>query len=92
MKFFHKLILITAAAISLVSCGNDQTIDNKHYQTFGVANQDAYRDPNIVYEISAGSVIWGIILCETIVVPVYIIGWDLWQPVRKVTPISKETS
>ena len=82
MKAFRKALIIAAAVMTLASCGNDATIDGKHYQTFGVANQDVFRDPNIVYEISAGSVIWGIILCETIIVPVYIIGWDLWQPVR----------
>jgi len=78
----RKFLIIFALALSLISCGNDKTIDNKNYQTFGIVNQDIARDPNIVYEISAGSVIWGIILSETIIVPVYIIGWDLWQPVR----------
>ena len=82
MNAFRKAMIITATVLTLSSCGNDMTIGGQHYDTFGIANEDAYRDPKIVYEISAGSVIWAILLSETIVFPVYIIGWDLWQPVR----------
>jgi hypothetical protein len=76
------LAFIVAASMLLAGCDNDKVIDGKHYETFGVANEETHRDPNIQYELSASSVIWAIILCETIVVPVYIIGWDLYQPVK----------
>ena len=66
MNIFRKALIIVTAALALAGCGNDKTINNKHYQTFGVANQDVFRDSNIEYEISAGSVIWAIILSETI--------------------------
>ena len=82
MKTRLIAVLIGAAAL-LSACGNDKIIDGKHYDVYGIANMESQKDPNVLYEISASSVIWGIILCETIVVPVYIIGWDLWQPVRK---------
>lgn len=73
---------LVASMLMLSGCGNDKVINGKDYQTFGVANQESQRDPSILYEVSAGSVIWAVILSETIVVPVYVIGWDLWQPVR----------
>ena len=76
------LIATLLAASMLSACGNDKTIDGKHYETFGFANEESMRDPKILYEVSAGSVIWAIVLCETIIVPVYVIGWDLWQPVK----------
>jgi hypothetical protein len=80
-----KRLLLSIALVStmlLSGCGNDKTIDGKHYDTYGLFNQESTRDPKIMYEVSAGSVIWAIILSETIIVPVYIIGWDLWQPVK----------
>jgi len=86
MNRIRTAILIAAACLSLSGCGNDKTIDGKNYPVYGLANEEANKDPNVVYEISAGSVIWGIILCETIIVPIYVIGWDLWQPVKPRTP------
>jgi hypothetical protein len=79
-----KLFLALAIAAALLSgCGNDKTIDGKYYDVYGLANEEANKDPNIVYEMSPVSVIVAIIFIETIFVPVYVIGWDLYQPVRK---------
>jgi hypothetical protein len=75
-------IALAASMLALTACGNDKTIDGKNYETFGVFNQESQKDPKILYEVSAGSVIWAIILSETIIVPVYVIGWDLWQPIK----------
>lgn len=85
MKRF-LLAAVLASTMLLSACGNDKTIDGKHYDTFGVFNETSTRDPKILYEVSPGSVIWAIILSETLVVPVYIIGWDLWQPVKAYPP------
>ena len=74
--------MISAVAM-LAGCGNDLSIDNKVYPTYGVANMETHKDPTILYEISPVSVIVAIIFSETLIVPVYVIGWDLWQPVRK---------
>jgi len=82
MKRSLLAITLAASMLALSGCGNDMTIDGKHYDTYGVANMESTKDPKVLYEISAGSVIWAIILSETIVVPVYVIGWDLWQPVK----------
>lgn len=81
MKRILLAAALVASMLTLSACGNDKTIDGKNYPTFGIANDGSHRDPNIQYEISAGSVVWAILLSETIVFPVYIIGWDLYQPV-----------
>lgn len=77
-----KLILAVAlAATALLSgCGGDR-INGTYYDSYGVFNEDTNKDPDIAYEVSAGSVILAIIFSETIVVPVYVVGWDLFTPV-----------
>ena len=40
------------------------------------------RDPGVIYTIPFANVLFAIVLCETIVVPVYVVGWDLYEPLR----------
>jgi len=49
-----------------------------------------YRDPNINYQISAVSVIVAIVFSETVIIPVYVLGWDLWEPVSKKENVSNQ--
>ena len=84
MKRILLSLALAASALALTACGNDKTIDGKNYDTYGLANEASHKDPKILYEISAGSVIWAILLSETIVFPIYIIGWDLYQPVQAI--------
>lgn len=78
-----KILLSLVILLALSSCAEKKMIDGVMYKPFGLANEETHRVDTIQYEISAGSVIVAIILSETIIAPVYIIGWDLWEPVRK---------
>lgn len=82
MKKIILAIALVAATMLLSGCGNDKIINGTQYSTFGMVNEDTHRDPKILYEISPGSVIVAIIFSETLIIPLYIIGWDLWQPVK----------
>lgn len=79
-----KLISILIISLLLfVSCAEEKTIEGKVYKPYGLFNEDVVKNDSIVYELSAGSVITSIIFFETIVVPVYTVGWDLYEPVSK---------
>jgi hypothetical protein len=82
MKKLFVYLMLVVFAVSLSGCAESRYIGNKQYETFGIFNEDVVRDPNIKYEVSAGSVIFSIIFIETVIVPVYLIGWDLWEPVQ----------
>lgn len=84
MKKLILTVALVATVIGLSGCGNNKTINGKEYTVFGIANDTANRDPNIVYQISPGSVLAAIIFSETVIVPVYVVGWDLYEPVRAV--------
>jgi major membrane immunogen (membrane-anchored lipoprotein) len=81
------LALVLASTLALAACGaDDKTIDGVTYGTYGLVNKEEMRNPNIQYEISGWSIFWSIVFSETIIAPVYFIGWDLYQPVGKKDP------
>lgn len=78
IKQVFCMILI---ACMLTACGAPIDYAGKYYPTVGIVNQADQRSEKMCYEVSVGNVIWSIILIETIVMPIYFIGWSLWNPV-----------
>jgi len=80
-KLMKKLIVILLSA----SFGNPASfkVENKvkEYPTYGFLNSDTQKSEKICYEVSVGNVVWSIILIETVVAPVYFIGFSLFNPV-----------
>lgn len=79
----HKPAIVAATALALSGCAGPLHAGQKTYQPYGLFNEDTRKVPGVKYELSAGSVIVAIILAETIVVPVYVVGWDLYEPVAE---------
>ena len=76
------LALALASTMLLTACGADEkTINGVTYGTYGLVNKDDMRNPNIQYSLSGWSIFWSIIFVETIIAPIYFIGWDLYEPV-----------
>lgn len=78
-----RLFIIGAliAAVGLSGCADRKTLEGNTYEPYGIANKDTVASPNVNYQVSAGSVIAGILFSETIIVPIYVVGWDLYEPV-----------
>ena len=77
----NKTIMLLSMCLLLAGCNNTKTINGVTYDVYGLANMDDKKNPNIEYEISTGSVITAVIFSETVIIPLYIVGVDLWQPV-----------
>lgn len=56
--------------------------NGKHYPTHGILNESSSKSKHMCYEISWGNVFWSVVLVETIVFPVYFVGFSLFNPVR----------
>jgi len=83
----RTIATILAASILLTACGADnKVIGGVEYGTYGLMNQSEMKNPNIQYEISGWSIFWSFILVETIIAPIYFIGWDMYQPIGKKDP------
>lgn len=81
------LIAAMAAVILLTACGaEEKKINGVTYATYGLFNKDENKNPNVQYEISGWSIVWSIIFVETIIAPIYFIGFDLYQPVAMKDP------
>jgi hypothetical protein len=75
-----KLLISVLLLVLLTGCGSSKIIDGVEYDTIGLISQEADRDPNIKYEVIWGNVIWGVVLIETILAPIYFFGFSLWEP------------
>lgn len=83
MKKLMSMILVVSIALSLSGCGEPKVIEGKEVPTYGLFNEQTKKHEDIKYEISMGNVVWSIILVETVIAPVYFIGYSLYNPIEK---------
>jgi PBP1b-binding outer membrane lipoprotein LpoB len=84
-----KIAMIVAMAVALTGCGeplevveskNDGSFTTKVYPTYGFFNEGTLKSDKMCYEVSVGNVVWSIVLMETIIAPIYFIGFSLFNP------------
>ena len=80
MKTIISILLIS---LLLTGCAKQKEIDSITYDTYGLLNKDELCSPDIQYEVVIGNVIWSVILMETVIAPIYFIGFSLYEPVGK---------
>lgn len=78
----HFVIVLTSSLL-LSACAEPLQTPEKTYRPYGLFNKSTARSRDVCYEISAGNVFWAIFLVETIIVPIVIVGFYLWEPVRE---------
>lgn len=80
------IITVVVSSLLLTGCGKPQYLgqatDQKYYPTYGLLNEGSSKSKNVCYDLSVGNIIWSIILIETVVVPIYFIGWSIYNPSR----------
>ena len=82
----RSITSILALSILLTGCGAPRELgensQQKFYPTYGIFNEGSNKSKKVCYEISLGNVVWSIILIETVIAPMYFIGYDLYNPIR----------
>jgi hypothetical protein len=76
-----KLIAVLASLVLLSGCAKPLMIENHEYQTYGLLNEAKYKNSTLCYEVPVGNIVLSVIFIETIIVPIYILGFDLYSPV-----------
>lgn len=47
------------------------------------------KNPDVAYRLIIGNIIWSCILVETIIAPIYFIGFSLYEPIGPKTTTEK---
>lgn len=80
MKKIAMFVIVAFLAATLSGCGDSKVVKGKDIPTYGLFNQsDKYE--GVEYRVIIGNVVWGILLCETIIAPIYFFGFSLFEPV-----------
>lgn len=82
MKRFLSILLIIV--LLGVSCAHTKFINGIEYKSYGLLSKDRKSD-DITYKKKPGSIILSIVLIETIVFPVILLGYKLYEPETEFT-------
>ena len=86
MKKFCLLLIILVLFL-FTSCAENKTFEIKGQKTeikpYGLLNPEQKND-SIIYQISPGNLLCSVVFSETIVVPIYLFGWQFYEPTSKV--------
>lgn len=82
-KMVSVCLILAIISSAFVGCGNIKAIDGNLYDTYGILNESDMKNPDVEYRLIIGNVVWGILLVETLIAPVYFFGFSLYEPVCK---------
>jgi hypothetical protein len=73
-------------AMTMTSCSQNKDLKlngkTHTFESYGWANYNEVKNDSVLYEASVGNIVWSVILSETVIVPIWLTGWDLYSPVR----------
>lgn len=75
-----KLVAILLISCFLIGCASSKQINGTYYDSVGLATL-GNKDDCVQYDFVVGNLIWSILLSETVIFPVYFIGWSIYEPV-----------
>lgn len=68
------------------SCADEKTLTingrNKTFDPYGWADYEELKNDSVTYEICVGNVVWSVIGFETIAIPVWLTGWQIYEPIK----------
>ena len=77
-----KCIIFAILVVFIASCSTPMYYDGTKYNTYGIINANNEDRSNAEYQVVWGNVVWGVLLFQTIIAPVYFLGFDMYEPVR----------
>ena len=78
-----KICIGLMAILLLTSCAKSKVINGVVYQPYGFLNEETVKDSTIKYQPSFIAICSSIIFVELVIPTVYIVGYELYEPVTK---------
>lgn len=76
-----KTIAITMVlALLTMGCAESKVLEGVEYDSIGLLNT-RNKSADVCYEVVLGNALWSALLVQTVVMPVYFIGWSIFEPV-----------
>lgn len=79
MRSLTAVLLTCLVLLASTGCGDSLVVNGSRHDTVGVFTQEQ-KDPDVCYRVITGNVVWSVLLVQTIVAPVYFLGFSLWEP------------
>jgi len=85
-KFIFSILVALVMSMTLSSCHDSKSFTREDGTTFvaepwGWANQHK-KIEGVVYEPVLGNIVWSVFAFETVIVPVWLTGWAIMEPVE----------
>lgn len=88
MKKIISVLVIVSILTMISGCAQSKVLD--YVNEGGVRSEYLFKpiglftmndmNEDVQYKVSIGNIIWSVLLVETIVAPIVLIGWYLWYP------------
>jgi len=84
-KVITLLTAIIFTAVFMVSgCGDSKIIDGVEYDTYGLITMVTDPpNPEVQYKPIWGNIVWGCLLIETVIGPIYFFGFSMFEPIGR---------
>jgi hypothetical protein len=76
-----KKIITILSCLALAACGRPVEYNGKYYPTYGLFNENTNKSEQMCYEPSVGNIVLSVILIETVIMPIYFLGFSIFNPV-----------
>lgn len=83
MKKLFFAMLAIATILTISSCAESKTIDGVTYRPYGLLNETTCKNDSIQYQASGWAIVSGVVFFEAVVPPIYVFGFNLYEPVGK---------
>jgi len=81
IMLFVVCLMFVCTFLSITGCGDTKVINGIEYDTYGLINKSDKKNSDIQYELITGNIVLSIIFSESIVAPVYFLGFSIYEPV-----------